>query len=481
MTDHLLQNASEKNSAEKLPSSFRDPSGFVFKNQKIIYRQVNQVYKKNYDHLMQSGLYDRLIRNGWMVSHKEVNTPVYDEVETYKILEPENLLFISYPYEWCFSQLKDAALLTLNIQQTALKYDMSLKDASAYNIQFIHGQPVFIDSLSFERYQEGRPWAAYRQFCQHFLAPLALMAHKDIRLGKLLALYLEGIPLDLASGLLPISTWFNLGLALHLHIHAKTQKVYSKSTQEENQSPPRYKPVSRTGLEGILKSLSKAVTMLKWDAGGTEWADYYSDTNYSESSFSEKVRLINHYLDSLTPESVWDLGSNIGVFSRIASKKKIQTFSFDVDPAAVELNYRQVKKRKESHLLPLFLDLTNPSPSLGWDCQERDSIIQRGPADCVMALALMHHLGISNNVPFNRMARMFARIGRYLIIEFVPKSDSQVRRLLRSREDIFTGYDQSHFETAFLKYFSIEKKEKIKDSQRVLYLMKTRCESGRQL
>ena len=177
-------------------------------------------------------------------------------------------------------------------------------------------------------------------------------------------------------------------------------------------------------------------------------------------------------MDKVKPQNVWDLGGNIGVFSRIASDKGIPTFSFDVDPTAVEINYRQVREKKEKHILPLLLDLTNPSPALGWDCSERSSIYQRGPADCVLALALIHHLAISNNVPFDRMAEMFARLGRYLIIEFVPKSDSQVQRLLRSRKDIFDRYDQKNFELAFSRMFSIEKTDQVKDSQRIMCLMK---------
>jgi hypothetical protein len=333
---------------------------------------------------------------------------------------------------------------------------------------------VFIDTLSFEQYKEGQPWVAYRQFCQHFLAPLSLMAKKDIRLGRMLSLYLDGIPLDLSSKLLPKSSWWDLGLLLHLHIHAKTQKAYSKSEQGQYENTLKHRPVSKLGLGGIINGLAKTIKKLKWKAGGTEWGSYYSDTNYSEQAFQQKSEIIDKYLDKMTPQNVWDLGGNIGVFSRVASDKGIPTFSFDVDPTAVEVNYRQVREKKEKHILPLLLDLTNPSPALGWDCNERSSIYQRGPADCVLSLALMHHLAISNNVPFDRMAEMFARLCKYLIIEFVPKSDSQVQRLLRSREDIFKGYNQKSFEFAFAAAFFILEKCHIKDSERVLYLMKTK-------
>ena len=268
----------QKDTAEKLPASFRDPSGFIFTKQGVLYRQVNQGYRQDYDLLMENGLYDRLVKNGWMVPHQEVEGVSHQPNIAYKVLKPLCLEFVSHPYEWCFSQLKDAALLTLSIQQIALEHGMSLKDASAYNIQFAEGRPVFIDTLSFERYKEGQSWVAYRQFCQHFLAPLALMAKKDVRLGRLLALYLDGIPLDLASSLLPRSTWLRLGLALHLHVHAKAQKAYSQSKQEMNSNTPKPRSVSQSGLQGMLNGLAKTVGKLNWKAGGTEWGSYYSDT-----------------------------------------------------------------------------------------------------------------------------------------------------------------------------------------------------------
>ncbi|MEN6436739.1 MAG: SAM-dependent methyltransferase, partial [Anaerolineaceae bacterium] len=192
-------------------ASFRDPSGFLFWSDGILYRQVNVSYQTHYDALMQSGLYAQLIKRGHLVRHEEVDQkPAYPEI-AYKVIAPEKVSFISYPYEWSFSELRDAALLTLEVCNLALEKGLVLKDASAYNIQFVDGRPVLIDTLSFEKYQEGAPWVAYRQFCQHFLAPLALMAYTDIRLSQLMRVYIDGIPLDLASKLLPGSTQWKLG------------------------------------------------------------------------------------------------------------------------------------------------------------------------------------------------------------------------------------------------------------------------------
>lgn len=443
----------------------------MFERYGVLYRQVNQVYRDNYNHLMNSGLYDRLAKEGFLIEHIEVEKSISINEKAYKVILPEQISFVSYPYEWCFNELRDAAILTLDVQQIALDYGMTLKDASAYNIQFNDGRPLLIDTLSFERYIEGRPWVAYRQFCEHFLAPLALMAQKDVRLSKLLIAHIDGIPLDLASRLLPRSSWFKPGLAIHLHIHARTQKAYSVSVSSKNDKKATARPVSKLGLLGIVQGLRKTVKKLHCRLEGTEWGDYYDTNSYSDIAFEEKKRIVQKYIAMIKPAMVWDLGANNGVFSRLASNAGIPTISFDMDPAAVDCNYRMIREKNEKNLLPLLLDLTNPSPGLGWGGRERDSLVQRMQSDCIMALALIHHLAISNNVPLEKIASFFARLCTFLIIEFVPKEDIQVQRLLNSREDIFTEYDQMHFESAFSCFFKISDMENIKDSKRVLYLM----------
>ena len=207
-----------------LPGSFRDPSGFLFRRGGTLYRQVNRVYREDYDLLLSSGLYDELAEAGLLVRHVTADIEPFIPDRSYLVIKPEEVGFISYPYEWCFSQLRDAALATLEIQKKAIDRGMSLKDASAYNIQFVRGRPTLIDTLSFEKYPEGRPWVAYSQFCRHFLAPLYLMSRKDVRLSSLLRVNIDGIPLDLASGLLPFRTRFRLPALLHIHLHARSEK-----------------------------------------------------------------------------------------------------------------------------------------------------------------------------------------------------------------------------------------------------------------
>jgi len=445
--------------------SFRDPSGFLFREQGVLYRQVNQVYREHYDHLLMSGLYDELVRRKLMIPHQEVAQDAPRPNLAYRVLRPEQLDFISYPYEWCFSQLKDAALATLKIQQLALEHGMSLKDSSAYNIQFHQGRPVLIDTLSFEIYQPDQPWVAYRQFCQHFLAPLSLMAYVDVRLLQLMRVYIDGIPLDLAVKLLPFASRFKLPLLLHLHLHAGSQRRFA-----DQPVAPAGK-MSKAGLLGLIDNLESGIKSLRWTPKGSEWGDYYEIHNYTQAGLEHKEHLIVAYLERIQPGSVWDLGANTGKFSRIASRMKIPTLAFDIDPAAVELNYRQCVADRETHLLPLIADLTNPSPGIGWQNQERMNLLQRGPADAILALALIHHLAISNNVPLERLAEFFHRAGRWLVIEFVPKTDSQVQRLLATRQDIFPDYHPQGLENAFSNFFMIREVQEIPESERCLYLM----------
>jgi hypothetical protein len=450
----------------QLSASFRDPSGFLFTDNGILYRQINRAYSKDYTRLMDSGLYDKLVKANLLIPHVESDQLPVESDSAFKVIQPERVSFISYPYEWSFSQLKDAALATLFIQKRALKLDMSLKDASAYNIQFIRGKAMLIDTLSFEMYKEGQPWVAYKQFCQHFLAPLALMSYCDVRLSQLLRVYIDGVPLDLASSLLPAKAKLNFGLLTHIHIHAGAQKRYSDKAVK-----PLVSGMSKQAMIGLIESLENTIEKLAWKPAGTEWGDYYENTNYTDSAFEHKKQLVHEWTFEKTPALVWDLGGNTGIFSREAASSGAFTVSFDIDPAAVEQNYRNVKSKKEQSILPLFFDLTNPSPSLGWNNNERDSFGARGPVDMALALAVIHHLAISNNVPLPQLADFFASICRWLVIEFVPKSDSQVQKLLASREDIFPNYTRADFESVFSSCFKIHKTEFVRDSERTLYLM----------
>ncbi len=452
-----------------LPSSFRDPAGFVFRRDGVLYRAILKAGQPHYDALMTSGLYDELSRDGLIVAHKEASVPDPRYRGAYKVIRPEEVPFVSYPYEWSFSMLRDAALATLEIQKRALRRGLTLVDASAFNVQFLRGRATLVDTLSFRRAAPGAPWTAYRQFCQHFLAPLALMSFKDVRLSQLMRVYLDGIPLDLASSLLPFHTRRRFSLLLHIHLHARSQKRY-----EGRKLPLKKGHVTSRALLGLIDSLESGVKQLRWKPSGTEWGGYYGDMNYSPEAFADKKEAVADFLEAVRPRTVWDMGGNTGEFSRLASRRGAFTVSFDIDPACIEMNYLQARADHEENILPLLIDLTNPSPGAGWENRERLPLVDRGPADAALALAIVHHLAIGGNITLGMIARFLSRICRSALVEFVPKSDPQIQRLLVVREDIFDSYTQEGFERAFREHFTITNRRPIKDSPRSLYWMARR-------
>ena len=446
-------------------SSFRDPSGVVMVQDGVVVRQVNRCYQAQYDALMDK-LYAQLTEQGLLVKHEELDQPLADE-NAYRMIRPTRIPFISYPYEWSFGQLKDAALTTLRIHRAALDQDMILKDASAYNIQFLIGQPVLIDTLSFEFYQPGSPWPAYGQFCRHFLAPLMLMAYQDLRLLQLLRVYIDGIPLDLASTLLKGKGGF--AAKQHIHWHARATRKHA----EDGKGEVRKVAISKFSHAAMIDSLIRTVEGLRLKGVETEWGDYYAHTNYSDAAAQSKEKLVSAFLEDIRPRTAWDFGANDGRYSRLALAYGGSAVAFDVDPIAVERSYHAVKTAREP-MLPLLLDLTNPSPPMGFANRERAGIQDRQKPDCILMLAVIHHMVISNNLPQPMLARWLSTLTRSLIIEFVPKQDSQVQTLLATRDDIFPDYTKEGFERSFGQFFDIARQEKVEGSERTLYLMRAK-------
>lgn len=448
-------------------SSFRDPSGVVFKQNGILYRQVNRCYQKQFDSLMGSGLYAKLVDKNLLISHDDLaadNLPP----DVACIICPVRVPFISYPYEWSFGQLKDAALTTLKIQRCASDYSMILKDASAYNIQFVGGTAMLIDTLSFDFYEEGRPWIAYGQFCRHFMAPLLLMAYTDIRLSQLLRIYIDGLPLDLASKLL--NGKGGMTAKQHIHWHARLSQKHAEDGK--NTKKLKTYSIKKFSYIAMIDSMIRAIEKLELKGVQTEWGEYYEHSNYSDEASKSKAQIVSEYIEKANPEFVWDFGANDGRYSKIASKSGAEVVAFDIDPIAVERNYQAVKC-SGANFLPLIMDLTNPSPAIGFANKERPSIFDRQKADCIMALAVIHHLAISNNLPLVKIADWFSEICEFLIIEFVPKDDSQVKTLLATREDIFSKYTKEGFEKAFAEYFTLVYSRPVAESFRTIYLYKS--------
>jgi len=435
----------------EVKSSFRDPSGYVYEEDGRIFRKVTPEASKILHQLVGSGLYDKL-------TEKKILLPFTWWVDS--AIQPDIVPFISYPYEWSFSMLKDAALQTLRAQLTSLKHGMQLKDASAYNVQFIRNNPILIDHLSFYPYEEGRPWVAYGQFCRHFLAPLALAAYRDADQIRRLQVELDGLKLGYTSRLLPWQANIKPGLGIHLRWHGMDHRIIEPL-------PPLKPKISKLALTSFLKSLVSTVNKLEWKPL-YGWKDYEKICNYSDEATHKKAFLVEEFLKRVEAKVVVDLGCNVGLYSQVAADLGCRVIAVDNDPACIDLVY---KTNDKNNILPLVVDITNPSPAIGWENTERDSFISRLRVDTVMCLALIHHLAIGNNLPLDRIASFLAKICKNLIIEWVKKDDTQVKIMLRYREDIFPNYTREGFESAFRQYFSIVDFKPVGDTGRTLYLM----------
>ena len=420
-----------------------------------------------------TGLYERLAADRLIVEHHDQPLELAAVSGSVAVIRPRMIDVISYPYEWSFSQLKEAALLTLELQARALDAGMRLKDASAYNIQLDAGRPILIDSLSFELAAPTEPWPAYRQFCEHFLAPLALIAHRDARCGLMLREFIDGIPLELAARLLPGRTRLNLGLSAHIHLHAGAQR------RAANEPPPAagaQKPerrISETGQRALLDSLRRTVEGLRWQPS-SHWSEYASTTSYSDAATASKGEIVREMLASVGGRSAWDVGANTGVYSAMAADAGYRVVAWDQDAASVDAHWRRVRGDGNPTILPLICDLANPSPAIGWALEERSSFLNRGEPDVMLALALVHHLAIGNNVPLPGVARLFARMAPRAIVEFVPKEDPMTRRLLAARRDIFEHYTIDGFREAFGGPFRIVREATVADSPRTIFLLERR-------
>ena len=455
------------------PASFRDPSGFVFRREGTLYRQVQASGADDWNAFISSGLYDRLVADRLIVEHEVGPMDLAAMPGAVAVIRPRKIDAISYPYEWCFSQLKEAALLTLELQSRALDAGMRLKDASAYNIQLDAGRPILIDSLSFEVAPATEPWPAYRQFCEHFLVPLALIAHRDARCGLMLREFIDGIPLDLGTRLLPGRTRLNMGLSAHVHLHARAQRRGANEPPPAAGAEKRERRISETGQRALLDSLRRTVEGLRWKVS-SHWSEYASTTSYSEAGTASKGQIVREMLGAVAGANAWDLGANTGVYSAMAADAGYRVVAWDLDAASVEAHWRRVRGDDNPGILPLILDLANPSPAIGWALRERASFLERGEPDVMLALALVHHLAIGNNVPLPDVARLFARMARHAIVEFVPKDDPMTRRLLAARRDIFEHYSIEGFREAFGREFHIVREASVADSPRTLFLLERR-------
>ncbi len=446
--------------------SFRDTAARVTKKENGYFRYIFNEYKTEYDHLMQSGLYDALVEKHLLVAHKEL--PVEEaNYNVYKLLYPTQINFQSYPFEWSYSQWVKAILAYLRINHIALQFGMILKDATPYNFYLTGGKAIMFDTSSFIFFKENDSWLAYRQFCEEFLGPISLMHYNGTRWGKLTMSALRGMPLDFISKQLPLKSWFNLTTLLHIHLHGKYSGKSEIAVTKE---------VTKKGfsLEKIL-SLNKMIfaTISKWTKAyqfNNHWVNYYENDIESAAYLVDKEQMIRKWLNDIEPETVLDLGANTGKFSFIAAEYATRVIAVEYDDICVDGIESQIKDEKT---LTLIGEISEPTPSLGFDHKEFSSILVRAKSEMTFGLALIHHLYFTNYLNFNQIANYFSNIStQYSIIEFIDKEDQKVKIISKNKGITTELYTQEGFEKSLMKYFKIIEKHKIADSARTLYLLK---------
>ena len=449
-------------------SSFRDPSGYVFIEDNKVKRVINPIYFEQYKALTDSGFYKTLFGKKYLIPHQEVSS-----TESEISIEASKIPFINYPYEWSFLQYKHAALLTLKIQKLCLENNFTLKDASAFNITFHEGKPIFIDTLSFDFYQENNPWLAYKQFIMHFLGPLVLTKCFGQDYLKTLSQNLEGISLQKLSKLLPFKSYFSPTILTNIHLLAKYDKKYESDKKTVNNNLSKSSQIKL--LDGLYDFISNLSVNEK-----TEWDHYYNQINYNDAAYQYKKEVVKDWFLSIKGKTLIDIGGNDGTFSRELKDISKLIIVADVDPNAVEQNYKQVLKNKEKMILPIVADVLNPSANYGFNNEERFSFIDRvkdSNLDGCLALAVIHHITLSGNIPFSLSAQFFSKIAPNLLIEFPTRCDSWVQFLLDSKREVknhFDFYNEENFEKEYSVYFEILDKQKIASSERILYSLKRR-------
>ena len=451
------------------PGSFRDPSGTVLVAGDRVYRTIMPAAAADYEHTRRTGILRELVEQGLVIDEHPVERDVLGSaghVAAY-VVEHPRLPFISYPYEWCFHALKDAALLHLDVHLRCLDRGVTLSDASAFNIQFRGPSPVFIDTLSFRTYREGEIWTGHRQFCDQFLNPLLLCALLGIPHNAWYRGSMEGIPVEYLANALPFTAKASWNVFKHVVLQAMFERMSMKDQPAGEITQVR---LPLTAYRGMLTGLRSWIRKLEPKGNKrTVWRDYAEINSYSRDEARKKVEFVKQFTAATRPSVVWDLGCNTGEYSKAALQAgALLSIGFDFDTGALERAYQRAKA-ESLNLLPLYLDATNPSPCQGWAQQERKGMLERGPADAVLALAFVHHLAVAKNVPLDYVVGWLVRLARTGVIEFVQKDDPMVRELLRLREDIFAGYSEENFERALKIKARIQRVEQVSAMGRKLY------------
>jgi hypothetical protein len=452
--------------------SFRDPESRVFYSDDAVLRALSAEGLADFEALAASQLFERAQDDGRLVATGRIEDPggltgplVKEQAA---LLRHERIPFVSYPYEWPFSMLKDAALLQLDLLQEALAEDLILKDSSPYNVQFRGARPVFVDVGSFERLRSGESWIGYRQFCMLFLYPLLLQSAKGVAYQPWLRGSIDGITPSQMRALMSFRDRFRRGLFTNVFLHARLETRYADRPEQVKRDVKRV--FKKELLVANVRKMRKLVERLGWDPPAGVWTAYGERNSYTDDDARRKDEFVREVATSRSWPLVWDIGANNGRYSRIAAEGAQTVLAVDADQGPVELLYRDLRDEGNEKILPLTMNLADPSPGLGWRGLERKSMAERGKPDLVLALALVHHMAISANVPVSEFIDWLASLGCALVIEFPTREDPMVKKLLAPKRDgLHSDYELEFFERSLREAFEVERSERLESGTRVLY------------
>ncbi len=475
--------------------SFRDRTSRVFYHADTVLRALTAPALVDWNQLTSTTFFQRLHSAGKIVRTEQVDplyfcgtTPEFASSERpsptgtspwVATLKHQKIPFISYPYEWSFGMLKDAALLQLELLQVALAEGMILKDASSFNVQWVGSRPIFIDIPSFTRLTPGTPWVGYRQFCQLFLFPLLLQAYKDIPFQPWLRGSLEGVSPQDCRQFMSVRDLLRPGVFGHVYLQAKAQVRYADSGQQPLQGKPGRQQNLKHALrkagfhtaliQANVSRLMKLIQRLSWNRARSTWVEYTHHLPYTEGEQAQKADFVRRVIHSRSWSMVWDLGCNTGTFSRLAAQNATTVVAMDADALVIERFYQALKTDGETSILPLVSNVADPAPNLGWRGAERQALDQRTRPDLILSLALIHHLVIGANIPLYEFLVWLAGFKAAVVIEFITREDPMVQTLLRHKDDHYADYETAYFERCLSAAFTIRERHLLASGTRILY------------
>ena len=469
-----MSDTAEDSRAQPDAGSFRDPLSRVYVADGEIYRTLNEQGLADFVATAKAPFFKSAIQAGRLIGTR-VADPVPGGIpESAQVLRHDLVPYVSYPYEWSFSMLRDAALLHLDLIRDGLVDGIITKDGSSYNVQWIGSRPVFIDVGSFEPTRDGEPWFGYRQFCRLFLYPLLLQAHRNLPFQDWLRGSVDGITPEACLAALRRRDLARRGVFSHVYVHARLEQRLADS-DEVAADKLKQSGFTTELITANVDKLHRLISGLRWKQANSEWSGYSDRQHYTGDDLDQKRTFVVDAAAKQHRRIIVDLGCNDGEFSEAVLPHADYVVAVDSDPLVVDLLYRRLSEKGEERILPLTMNLADPSPGLGWRSIERKPFLGRQPVDLVLALALVHHLSISNNVPLTDVIAMFADLGGDLVVEFPTPEDPKVQKLLRNkRAGLHDGYTRKNFEEALALEFDVADTLQLDGGTRWLYFATAR-------